>query len=303
MQTKILKKFVKDFKIPIRIFQEPYFTYFMDLYKDYADTYKKLDWLLEAIEQCGGEDAFMEECCRVQNKVLRYFKQNPSFKEFNACDIAMFNVPNMGITSKDVFKTCNHGKYFMSIDLKQGNFQSLKYVNPEIVWCKDTWEDFISEFTNLDYIIHSKQIRQLIFGNINPRRQAKVERYIIQVILEGCINVGLFNLEDVRMISDDEIIVEIQDYEGCAKEVQEMYGQFFQIHVETYRLNSILNGEFYAKEFQDGKFELMCVPQKKFAQAYKYYMGYDLNEEDLLFMDDYDLCKYVQPLYHGRGVN
>jgi hypothetical protein len=48
--NKVLKRFVKDYKLPIQVIQQPYFEYFLDLYNaDYnaKEKYKLLEQVLD----------------------------------------------------------------------------------------------------------------------------------------------------------------------------------------------------------------------------------------------------------------
>lgn len=62
------------------------------------------------------------------------------------------------------------GAFFFSLDLKKVNYHVLKFYYPNLVLNTHTYEDFIGQFTEFDYIRKSKYIRQVIFGNLNPKK-------------------------------------------------------------------------------------------------------------------------------------
>ena len=59
INSKLKKRFVKDFSLPIPIVEEPYFTYFVDLYDDLLDTHKKLDMMRDYASKFDTADALI----------------------------------------------------------------------------------------------------------------------------------------------------------------------------------------------------------------------------------------------------
>lgn len=169
----VLKRFVKDYSLPIQLFQQPYFDYFIDLYDKQFDTKNKYKLLCGTINICGNEQNFMEQYYKIKDKILEVMKNNPIFTEFNNSKLEEYNIPHNSYGKDNVFNEGNVGKYFISIDLKKANFQAMKYYNKDLVLGFNTYEEFMHNFTNLEYMIKSKYTRQVIFGNLNPKKQLK----------------------------------------------------------------------------------------------------------------------------------
>ena len=99
-----------------------------------------------------------------------------------------FTVTHKNLPSKDIFKSSNDGRVFISIDMRKANFSSLKYygncIEKSMFRDTSTWEDFISLFTENKHIVNSKYIRQVILGNCNPKRHITYEKYIMDHVLK-----------------------------------------------------------------------------------------------------------------------
>lgn len=295
----ILKRFIKDYSLPIQVIQEPYFEYFIDLYNPLLDTRKKLDLLKEAVGQFANEEAFLQEYYDIRDKIITTIETTDIYKQYNSMDMSKYNVSNKDYPSTDVFKCPNIGKVFVSIDLKKANFQALKYIDNGLVLNCNTYEELIGKFTDLEYMKSSKYLRQVIFGNMNPKRQVKVERYIIQQILDFLIENKIINLDNIKSVSNDEIVFEadnfIDSYNDIADQIKKELN--FNVDVEIYRLNNIGNLKFFVKEFINKPgYEIMCVPMVYFAQAYKKYNNLEIKDMDLSFYYEHQICRFMNPL-------
>ena len=99
-------------------------------------------------------------------------------KQFIEDDMNKYAVTHTDLPTKDIFKPSNDGKLFISIDMRKANFSALKNYDSGIFDSVDTWEEFISRYTDNKHIINSKYIRQVILGNCNPKRQVTYENIL-----------------------------------------------------------------------------------------------------------------------------
>lgn len=294
---KIIRRFVSDYKLPIQIFNHEYFYYYIILYNNYFGTKRKFAMLKDSIKKCGSEQNFLDSYYNIRNEIIATIEGTEAYQKYNSMDMNKFNVLH-NYSAKDVFKKQNIGKDFMSIDLKKANFQALRYLNPDIVLGYDSYEKLLDQFTNLEYIKNSKYLRQVIFGNMNPKRQVKIERYMTQQILDMLLkDYGLLT-NNIYMVSNDEIVISPIGSKTLAQEIKKNLN--FDVDVETYNLECIGNTNFYVKRFinkEDGPgYEIMCVPPYFFAQVYKYINNLELNDKDLSFFFENQICKFTEPL-------
>lgn len=141
---------------------------------------------------------------------------------------------------------------YISIDLRSANWVALKSYDPDhINELGSTYEEFLSKFNLPKVFIHSKYLRQFIFGNVNPKRLIKVQRNLIQDVVRKYQDVLI--LEGVR---NDEAIFSFEDY----SQIQEIIRDIDQIkykikifsiqRIEDFRVDSIFDhhGNFLYKE-------------------------------------------------------
>ena len=121
-----------------------------------------------------------------------------------------FAVKNKNFPTKDIYKPTNIGRSFISIDMKKANFSSLRYYDASIFDNADTWEDFISKFTDNEFIINSKSIREVIMGNCNSGRVTTYEKFITDQLLTLIIDAGI-EPNNIVFFSNDEIVVDVTD--------------------------------------------------------------------------------------------
>jgi len=111
------------------------------------------------------------ELKRIQNLIVSQITHSDAFKKFNADKLIDFQLDkNSHYTSKSIYMQINDGQCFISIDIKQANFSSLKYYDKNIVLGCDTWEELLSKYTTHQYFLKSKIIRQIILSKLNSKK-------------------------------------------------------------------------------------------------------------------------------------
>lgn len=221
---KLRQRFVKDYNLPINIFEEKYFEYYRNLYPFFPND--KWEALVEKIgtEYNGNVEKWLDYCAGFRDRAILETMKTPEYIEFNTCDMSKYDmpydVPNIGEHS--IYNEATDGMFFVSIDLKKANFQALKYVG---VLNDETYDDFVKRFGGDDYIAGSKYLRQVVFGKMNPGRTVKVEKYIMGKIY---LLVKTF-FEDMGYelysINSDELIFAEKNYamferEGSSKNIE-----------------------------------------------------------------------------------
>ncbi|MFJ8531129.1 hypothetical protein [Bacillus sp. NPDC094106] len=307
LSVTLKNRFVKDFSLPIKVFQEPYFSYYLDLYDETHQTKQKYNMFKDAVERHGGERGFMDYYNQLKVKVTNTIKQTNAFDIFNHDRLEEYEVQKHSFSKQNIYQKENVGKVFVSVDLKTANFQALKWYDNSLVLGMDSYEDLIKIFTDEKYLMQSKYIRQVIFGNLNPKKQIKIEEYLTYSILQVLLQDDVCKEEDVKMLSRDEIIFEIPkekaiSFNGSA--IESFIGDWFEnelcVKVTVFQLVSA--GKYFAKRFADyamgysDEYKFVCVPNIEFPQIYKDFYNMPLNEKDLVFYHEGRLAKFLEPI-------
>lgn len=125
-------------------------------------------------------------------EIIDFLKKTECYKNLLNADI------NALPTNKS-FKPDDSKKY-ISIDLKRANWQSLKKFDRKNE-LGNTYGEFLDKFEIEEVFKYSKSFRQFIFGNINPKKQIRVQRELI----ENLINLIGNNLK-LECVRNDEVI-------------------------------------------------------------------------------------------------
>lgn len=302
ISKKVLERWSKDYKLPIKIFSEPYFSYFVDLFDSQHNVKQKLELLEYTLSCYETDDDFLNDYYKIRDNIIKHLNEKESYKTFINEDFSKYNVNNK-YSSNNVFNNSNKDCILISIDLVKANFQVLKYFYPDIVDYKDTYKDFLKQFTDLEYMMQSKYLRQVIFGNINPKRQVKLQRYLIEQII------NLYDEEfksKIISVSNDEIVIKVENNSkflsfDFTEEIKDKLN--IDVDVEIYLLKQIVSfdkkQEFYVKEFinKDG-YELMSVPANYYTQVFKYYNDMQINDNDLLFLHEGLIAKFLNSIFN-----
>lgn len=305
------RRFVKDFLLPIPVCEDSCFNYYINLYENVLGSKTKYKMFTDLIEKLGGEESFFQYGSRIQQEAIEKMKGMESYKRFIGDTSNLFsgykwtfnNVPK-----GQVYKSIGDKKRFFSIDIAKANYSALRYYSTKITKEEDTkdnlilgshnFDEFISNFTEEEYFKQTKKFRQVLFGNINPKRQQTIQKYIINNILNFIIDNGIFELSQLKDYTSDEIIFEGEISEDNLKKLKQLTKDMdVDMHFEGFTLKRLNPYDMYVKEMDDGSVEFKCIENNLMTQAYKHYFGMDIVYEDLLFVANNGLlAKYLKPL-------
>lgn len=211
---ELKKRFTSDYKIAIRLYDDPYFEDRLALYDPYFGTLEKWQLFLEAVSTFATDQDYFAEYNATKDRVINAIKSNPAFIRFNTMDLSQlkFSEANRKFSHKDIFHQSNIGRRFVSLDMKKANFNCMRHYDPEMFGNVETWEEFISQFTTNEGIIQSKYIREVIMGQCNCGRHISYEKYLMDGILTRLIENGV-DPKHVVFFSNDEVVLDITDVE------------------------------------------------------------------------------------------
>lgn len=303
VSIKAKERFCKDCNIPIKIFQEPYFTDRLKLYDRFYGTLKKWDVFLNELKKYHCEQDYFEEYNRVKDVAILDIKNSEAYQRFNEEDMNKYSVTNKNLPNKDIFKPSNDGKCFISIDMRKANFSSLHHYDSAIFGDADLWEEFIGRYTDNRHIINSKYIRQVILGNCNPKRHITYEKYIMDGILTYLTEVYV-SIERVVFFSNDEIVIDISDMDKSEQALIKfqiengMKDMAVPLKTELFTLHKIIGTDGFYKEILDDKgntdIEFKCLDNYALPFVLRKFLGEDVTESDKVFYHEGLLAKYIE---------
>jgi len=303
VSTRAKERFCKDRNIPIRIFQEPYFTDRLTLYDKFYGTLKKWDIFLSELSKYNCEQDYFEEYNRVKDAAILDIKNTEAYHKFNEEDMNKYAVTHKNLPNKNIFKSSNDGKCFISIDMRKANFSSLHHYNSDIFGGVESWEEFIGRYTGNQHIINSKYIRQVILGNCNPKRHITYEKYLMDGALTYLTEVFI-SMDRVVFFSNDEIVVDVSDMDKNKQERivfairNGMKDMPVPLKTELFILHKIVRTDGYYKEIIDEngntEIEFKCLDNYALPFVLRKFLGEDVTENDKIFYHEGLLAKFIE---------
>ncbi len=264
------KRFIKDYGLPIQLVQEPYFEYYINLLDPYFQTIEKYKKFKEVVKD---QDNFLDFSQNLSKNIIDDIKNSNTYKEFSHTfsntNMKDYTVPQNYIMSKQLYLPENDGGTFISIDIKKANFNSMKYFDSDMFRAK-TYEELIEKYTDYEYFKESKFFRQVIFGNLSPKRQQKIQKFMIYKVyekLEAVISNGIFSY------SSDEIVIKVpfahstNHYLNVIKDELENIGFIDELRIKSFNLNNFYK-DYYVREYKN-KVEFKKCPSTFFMQIFK----------------------------------
>jgi hypothetical protein len=298
LNSHIKKRFCKDFRLPINIFDEPYFQYFVDLYDPLLSIKEKQGWLESVLNKCEVQDDFFQQAKSVSDGIKELIKNSKAYNDFNTRDMKDFPLKK-NVSQQNIYIDPNVGKEMISIDLEKANFNAFRLFGlQEEIGC-NSYKELVQKFSDEQYFIESKMIRQVIFGDLNPSRQQTIQKYIIQNLCDKLLENGC----EISSASSDEIIIKnknnIVEVKDMLKDVDDRF-KFFR--VEKFHFDRVGEDfDYFVKKTTtdkgEEKIEFKNTPAFIFAQVYKQHYGISLNEYDMLFYHEGYLAEFKEPVF------
>ncbi len=311
------KRFVKDQSIPINIFTEPYFMDRLNLLNNGSvNIYDEFIW--EVTDRFGNNsEEYFAYRNEVKDKAIDFIKASEAYKCLNTEDFNKFGTVS-NYPKSDVYKMPNIGRRFISIDMKSANFTSLVHYgltnNHKFFTAKSgayNYDDFISMFTNMKHLKNSKYLRQVIFGNCNPKRQVTYERFLMEKLLNALIVANF--LDDgkkpdglIYSFSTDEIVIYDYDksdhrYEELEKFIKDWSKKEFPVSMKSYLLGKVLETQAFVKLYGTGEtlghpydYDIKCMNAEEMPIVMRAILGQKPMEDDLVFWHEGRLAKFLE---------
>jgi hypothetical protein len=178
---------------------------------------------------------------------------------------------------------------YISIDINKANWVVLKNYDPEFApELGDSYDDFIAKFDVPEIFNYSKQLRQYIFGNINPKRQGKAQRVITERLLNRYKHLNL----EIACVKNDEVIYSFDSFDQINEILTTVDKSLFKTklftvkRIEDFRINTYLSetGKELYKEM------VGCNGNLFFLYLKKYVLNETLDIRDLYFKMDGNLA-------------
>jgi hypothetical protein len=302
--------FINDFSLPITTVEDPYFDRQIHLLEDSFGAATKYLELMTTIRDYfnGNPQAFLEHRRSVKDKILNEILGSEAYKAMLADKSPLEDYKPL-VGSRELYTEEQDGGMFISFDMVKANFQALRYVDPSIVRDCETWEEYVSKFTDIPYIAAAKQVRQEVLGKLNGKRLAAIEkRTANEFAKEFQYRLSIYGFS-LFSIKTDEIIFK---FEGTEKEFeafhcgdQEFKGfkfkaSKFKLHMRVFkRAFSDKRIVVYEKEdyLNAHRRILKAVPAIYYPQVYKLLNGMKIDvQSDLIFNHNHELCKFMYPI-------
>ena len=290
------RTFVKDYDIPVSVVDDPYFEHQIRFLDKQYKTFEKVKLLEDSLAKYGSEDEFFIAMKKTRETIIDHIKGHPDYENFGSFgSILVPDSKERKTMQKSIYKVDFCDRDMISIDLVKANFQSYVQFLPDAINNKGSYEEFVQDFTDDEYFIRSKKIRQVIFGNLNPKKQMNIAQHMMWAMKH---KINIYST-DFFALSADELVFELNDcysFQGLVDYVDQIPEnvriQQFQIEKVPVKTSNI-----FVKRFPDGTFKLKCCPGNYVIEVLRHIYGETVHPWDIVFYNDGRLCEYKDSLF------
>lgn len=291
--SEIIHHFCKSFGINFPIKEEKYFFYYIDLYDGVYQTKEKWNVYKAALNLFNDENEFMFYLRNIVDSIIESIQKKQEYVHFKEDSTVFDNKLTYKVSKNTPYNFNNVNEWFLSIDLAKANFQALNFYDKGILNA-DTYEAFIKSVLSsekeeiVNFVIASKKYRQIIFGNLSPKKTTHLETKMIQEIFDY-IKEHLINYDDCLScvsIMHDELIFKINtkhiDIAQLKQQIDAITDTLpYCVHTEIYQLCTVIDRKkWFLKKFDNNKKKLLCVPANFIPQAIRIINNEEIQETD-----------------------
>lgn len=276
-----IRTFVKLFDLNVPEYE--HFDYYVEQYSklhrwshlnDMINLYKEFENKVE--------DSYQYKIDK-SNEIIEFLKSTRSYNELNDDNL----IPDYPVNKNFEY---SEGKKYLSIDINSANWTVLKKYDPPFLnELGETYIGLLERFNVHPVFFNSKQFRQYIFGNINPKKQIKAQRVIIEKIIQS---ISKYSNLQILCTKSDEVIYQFDDFKDIQEIIKNLDNTLFKYkiftveRIEDFRVNTFYNnsGILLHKELSG------CNGHKYFIYLKKYILNEPLDIRDLYFRIDGDLA-------------
>ena len=310
--NKDIEIFSKYSGLPIPFYNIDFIEYHLEQLELFYDASRKWEMFLS------GRKNITIQINNIIDDVKKYV-------ESDIKEIKKYKCKKVERIKSNIYTINNVDKTFLSIDIKSANYTVLKGLSENY----DDWETFISKFTDNDFLIQSKYLREIIFGKCDFTKKAtSIQENILDDVEK------LVDYEYLEMVykCGDEIIYEVKEPKRIYFDLTKLQDKlrYYKFHnvsdifrVTVFNLCNFDTMKYYVKEksynsdwynfdsdiyeyseyYKDqdnllkSKVEFKCIPKKFIIQIIKKYLNISIDDYDLFFMDEGMLARYEKTIF------
>lgn len=268
---KDIKGFSKLFKINIPYQKE--WKYYIDEYSKFPG-FEDIKQKLNLYQELEDEIDIFSVKKEKSNEIIKFIKNTKAYGLMNSDN----NIPSL-YTNKTI--KYQSGFKYISIDIKKANYKSIKKYNlyGEL---PDSYDKLLDMFDVPELFKQSKSFRQFIFGNLNPKRQRRVQRNMVEEVIKL-----IGNSLELHLVSHDEVIYKFEDYSQLGDIVKLIsddfrYTLFYVDEVEDFKIRNFfdISGNFIKRDL------FGCPGNRFILNTKKYITNGKLDLRDFYFVSN-----------------
>lgn len=210
LSTKLNEQFVKDYDLPINIFDEPYFTKRLKLFEPFYHSETNYKQFMDDLQGYSDYENYLNHQTRIQEHASSDIKMTEAFQGFRiVTQKETFTATNKTLQIDDLCTDQNHGKPFLSITLSDPHFSALWHYDPEIVEHACTWHSFISYYTDDQSIINSNRLPKGIFNACAQKQIIAYENDLMDQLIIQLIDGNMTIEDEIVFQSNDTLILDL----------------------------------------------------------------------------------------------
>lgn len=282
------KQLIKDFHLPIPVYKEPYFSYYIETLDPILKTKDKYALLVDTVTKLSQRGKkFKKYTAELFEKISHAMSSQTIYQHFTK-ENGIYPCDDYPSETNIYQKTNKFPQYMFSLDIIKANYNCMKFHNKQMVLDTDSWDELVKKFTDIEYFVQAKYFRQIVFGKLNTKRISLIQKYLLTELYKKIKE----KISVKGRMGTDELFVQTtsETWKHDFVLLKNIVGQLPENMQDIWRITPFLfeplgnSDVFIVKNLIDDTIELKQVDKDIYIQAYKYLMKLPLEKNDLKAM-------------------
>lgn len=276
------KVFCKDNDLPVSICSSPYFMQNLKLLDNQSGIVDRFKQFCAELEEYSNDKEYIRCYDKVKNDIIRFIKTQQEYDGFKERKSELTD----DCVHRMLYDDINDEETFLCVRFKDAGFSVLKHYAPDMFMNQRTWDGFVKQFTDSQYLVKCPGFQKEILSECGLDDLQKRKKSFMRKLYEY-----LYNTYKLPVFSIDrnEILIQVPEggYSFSLKDFRKTVYKYQDgidelVDVSVFFLNKLKETDSWVRHYLNNKIEIESPDDFSYYQSMKYLRDEIIEDDELI---------------------